>query len=84
MADRTIEEIIESTREEDQDKVDWTDVWSKRYPILKRYQDEVDVRRYARQINGLLHDLEKEYGYSEMDAMLVLKDILYREYKGHR
>ena len=27
-------------------------------------------------LNGMLEDLEKQYGYGELDAFLVLKDIL--------
>lgn len=29
----------------------------------------------------MLEDLKKEYKYNELDAMLVLKDILYHEWK---
>ena len=28
----------------------------------------------------MLNDLKKTYNYSELEAMLVLKDILYHEY----
>ena len=28
----------------------------------------------------MFNELQKEYGYSELDAMLVLKDILAHEY----
>lgn len=31
---KAIEEVIEKTSEEVQNKVDWTAVWSKKYPIL--------------------------------------------------
>ena len=33
--------IIKNTNEDNQDKVDWTNAWSSKYPILKRYQNEV-------------------------------------------
>ncbi len=32
----------------------------------------------------LLRDLEKKYGYSELDAFLVLKDILASVWKGRK
>lgn len=32
--------IIKNTNEDNQDKVDWTNAWSSKYPILKRYQNE--------------------------------------------
>lgn len=80
----TIEEIIKNTTEENQSKTDWTKAWSAKYPILKTYQGEVDISRYAREIRVLLNDLQNRYGYSELDAMLVLKDILAHEYLDNR
>ena len=38
-----IEKIIKNTDESNQDKVDWTKAWSTKYPILKKYQSEVDI-----------------------------------------
>ena len=80
----TIEEIIKNTTEENQSKTDWTKAWSTKYPILKTYQGEVDISRYAGEIRVLLNDLQNRYGYSELDAMLVLKDILVHEYLDNR
>ena len=34
----------------------------------------------AKEVKKLFNDLEQEYVYSELDAMLVLKDILGYEY----
>ena len=62
------------------DKVDWTKVWSSKYPILKRYQKEVDINKYSKEIRKMFNSLQEEYGYSELDSMLVLKDILAHEY----
>ena len=76
----TIEEIIKNTTEENQSKTDWTKAWSTKYPILKTYQGEVDIPRYAGEIRVLLNDLQNRYGYSELDAMLVLKDIIAHVY----
>ena len=75
-----IELIIKITTEENQSKTDWTEAWSTRYPILKRYQKEVDIPCFAKEIRRMFTDLEERYGYSELDAMLVLKDILAHEY----
>ena len=71
-----IQEVINKTTEETVNKVDWTKVWAEKYPILARYQDEVDVAGYEEQLEKLLFDMEKEYGYNVLDAFLVLKDIL--------
>ena len=32
----------------------------------------------------MFDEIEKEYGYSQLDAMLVLKDILGHEYLDHK
>ena len=75
-----IAKIIQNVNENNQDKVDWTKAWSTKYPILKNYQKEVDIPKYARKIRNMFNELQKNYGYSELDAMLVLKDILAHEY----
>ena len=76
-----IKEIIKNSNEEIDSKINWTKAWSKKYPILKTYQEKVDVKEYATKIRTLLEKLKIEYNYSELDAMLVLKDILYHEWK---
>lgn len=73
---KQIEEMIEKTTDEVQNKVDWTKVWSKKYPILATYQGQVETQRYAVELDRLLCDIEKRYGYSRLDSLLVLKDIL--------
>ncbi len=80
MKDKNIEQIISETTEENQSKTDWTKAWSTKYLILKTYQAEVDIPRYATQIRTMFTELQATYGYSEQDAMLVLKDILAHEY----
>ena len=79
-----ITEIIKNATEENQDKVDWTKAWSTKYPILKTYQNEVDVQKYAKEIRRMFTALQNDYGYDELDAMLVLKDILAHEYLDKR
>ncbi|HCG67842.1 MAG TPA: hypothetical protein DEW22_04080 [Clostridiales bacterium] len=79
-----IEEVIRNTTEKNQSKVDWTKAWSTKYPVLKEYQQVVDIPKYAKAIRGLFDELQKTYGYNELDAMLVLKDILAHEYMDHK
>ena len=81
---QSIEQIIRETTEENQSRTDWTKAWSTKYPILKTYQSEVDIPHYARQIRAMLTELRDRYGYSEQDAMLVLKDILAHEYMDNK
>ena len=79
-----IEEILKKTTEENQHKTDWTKAWSGKYPILKIYQKEVDIPKYAAEIRRMLTEIKDTYGYSDQDCMLVLKDILAHEYLDHR
>ena len=65
-------------------KINWTKAWSTKYPILKTYQTEVDIPHYAQRIRAMLTELKNAYGYSEQDAMLVLKDILAHEYMDNK
>lgn len=73
---KEIEEVIDRTNEALSEKVDWTKTWSKKYPILSTYQNEVETQPYAAELKRLLIDLKQKYGYSELNAFLVLKDIL--------
>ena len=77
---KNIEEIIKNTTEENQKEVNWTKAWSTKYPVLKTYQKEVDIPKYAKEIRKMIDELKEIYNYSELDAMLVLKDILAHEY----
>lgn len=71
-----IQEVINKTTQETVNKVDWTKLWAEKYPILAQYQEEVDVAAYEEQLQKLLSDMKKQYGYNALDAFLVLKDIL--------
>lgn len=73
---KEIEQIIERTDEETERKIDWTAAWGKKYPILTTYQEKVEIHDYAVRIRELLDSLKIRYGYNDLDAMLVLKDIL--------
>lgn len=75
-----IEDVLKNTTDENQDKVNWTKAWSGKYPVLKQYQNEVDIPKYVAEIRKMFNQLQNDYGYSEQDAMLVLKDILTHEY----
>ncbi|MFQ7472580.1 MAG: helix-turn-helix transcriptional regulator [Anaerovoracaceae bacterium] len=78
---KEIEEIINRTDENTQQKIDWTNAWGKKYPVLLQYRDKVNIPNYASSINTMLDELKQEYQFSEQDAMLVLKDILYHVWK---
>lgn len=76
------QEMIDSVSEQAQAKIDWNKVWSKKYPVLSTYQKTVRVADYAPALGEMLTRLQVEYGYSHTDAVLVLKDILARVWKG--
>ncbi|MDD2956895.1 MAG: helix-turn-helix transcriptional regulator [Oscillospiraceae bacterium] len=78
---REIQDIIEKPSEETEAKIDWTSAWGKKYPILIRYQSEVDTADFAAGLESMLSELGSRYHYGRLDAMLVLKDILYRVWK---
>ena len=65
-------------------KINWTSAWSKKYPVLATYQQEIQIQRYAQQIREMLNELKNIYGYNHLDSMLVLKDILYQEWKSSK
>ncbi len=75
---KEIQEAIDKTSEEIEEKIDWTKAWGKKYPILLKYQAEVNIPNYAHRINMMLDELKREHPFNEQDAMLVLKDILYK------
>ncbi|MCI8530311.1 MAG: helix-turn-helix transcriptional regulator [Lachnospiraceae bacterium] len=73
---KEIEQMIQNTSEKTEQKIDWTSVWGKKYPVLTTYQEKVEVDDYIVKIRELLDSLKNRYGYNDLDAMLVLKDIL--------
>lgn len=81
---QVIEEVIKNTDETKEEKIDWTNAWSKKYPVLATYQQEVKIDRYSSKIREMLTELEHTYHYNKLDSMLVLKDILYHEYKDNK
>ena len=79
--DKEIEDVIKNIDEKKEDKVDWTSAWGKKYPVLLTYLKVVDIDKYSKVIRQMLDSLANDYGYNELDSMLVLKDILYHEWK---
>lgn len=77
---KKIEKEINKYDDKKYDNINWTKVWSKKYPILDKYQTEVDIDKYTTEIKRLLNSLEEDYNYNRLDAMLVLKDILAKTY----
>lgn len=80
---KEIQEMIDKTSEEVSKKIDWTKAWSKKYPVLSSYQSEVEISYYADELDRLMRDLQKKYGYDNLNAMLVLKDILAAVWKAN-
>lgn len=78
---KNIKRVIGNTNENNMEQIDWRKVWGQKYPILKRYTKEVDGLYYRMKLRFLLDQLKSDYQYNELEAMLVLKDILYQEWK---
>ena len=81
---KEIQQIIEKTSEQVEEKIDWTSAWGKKYPILIQYQNEVNIPKYATRIDSMVNELIEEYQYSYLDAFLVLKDILGKVWKDNK
>ena len=79
-----IKEAINKTSEDVEKKINWTNAWGKKYPILLKYQEDVNISNYAHRIHVMLDKLIQEYQFNEQDAMLVLKDILYNVWKNRK
>ena len=81
MKEKNLENMVLQTDDKASDKVNWSNVWSKKYPVVSTYKDVVDVDKYKKELRNILEELKKDYNYTELDAVLVLKDILYHEMK---
>ncbi len=79
---KEIEAIIQKTSEETQQKIDWTQMWASKYPILTQYQQQIKIEEYTNGLTQMLNQLKADYGYSQQDAFLVLKDILAKIWMG--
>ena len=76
------QQMIDSVSDEAQARIDWSKVWSKKYPVLATYHQKVRIGDYAPALREMLTQLRVDYGYNNTDAILVLKDILARVWKG--
>lgn len=54
-----IKEVIAKTSEEKQQEIDWTSVWSEKYPVLATYQKVVRIDDYVPKITDMLLRLKK-------------------------
>lgn len=79
-----IQDAIERTSDKVTEKIDWTKMWSKKYPVLAEYRDYVDTSMYVSGLKALIDDLQKRYGYDDLNAFLVLKDILGSVWKAEK
>lgn len=84
---KEVQDYIDRTSDAVAEKIDWNRAWSKKYPVLAAYRGQVETAGYEAALEGLLEDLEKRYGYDELNAFLVLKDMLaavWRKKEGGR
>ena len=56
---KEIEQIIASTSEETEQKIDWTSAWGKKYPVLITYHEKVEIDNYAVRIRELLDSIPR-------------------------
>lgn len=55
--------------------------WTKLYPILGEYQSTVDYKQYLNIFTEMIKEMMALYNYSLDDAILVLKDLMYKSYQ---
>ena len=79
-----VQEAIARTSDAVTEKIDWTSAWGKKYPVLLTYPEKVDPAPYAQALGQLLERLKGESGYNELDAFLVLKDILAKVWQARK
>ena len=51
---KEIEQVIKNTNEDTEEKIDWTNAWSRKYPVLAKYQKQVKIEEYARIIRIII------------------------------
>lgn len=73
---KELEQVVKNTSEETSQKVDWTKLWAEKYPILVSYKQEVKTAEFVSGLKEMLQKIKADYGYSDLDSFLVLKDIL--------
>lgn len=78
---KEVEQAIARISAKTEEKIDWTKTWGAKYPVLLQYQDQVQTKEYAAALEALLQRLKGEHGYQDLDAFLVLKDILAQVWK---
>lgn len=54
---KEIKEVMNNTNFKNVDNVNWTNVWSKKYPVLGTYQEIVDVEKYGKQIRQMFEEI---------------------------
>ena len=79
-----VQEAIQRTSAAVTEKIDWTRAWGKKYPVLLTYPETVDPAPYVQELAALLDRLKRESGYSELDAFLVLKDMLAKLWQARK
>lgn len=73
-----LEKVLEEFEIKGKKKIDWTTAWGKKYSILARYQQEVNIPNHSRMLHLMLDELKQEYHYNDQDSVLALKDIMYQ------
>lgn len=71
---------IDKSPEIDGDKNGFYIDWSKAYPILNSYKNEVNIEKYKKLFINIFLDIQNNYNYTYEDSMLVAKDILSQAY----
>lgn len=58
---KEIENVIAKSDEDINDKVNWSKVWSKKYPVLNSYQEVINITKYKVKLRDMLEELKRDY-----------------------
>ena len=53
---KEIENVIAKSDEDINDKVNWSKVWSKKYPVLNSYQEVINITKYKVKLRDMLEE----------------------------
>ena len=80
---KEIEQAIEKSSVEKDEQVDWTKAWGKKYPILLKYQSEVNIPNYGMRLREMLDELKasmKEKGLTLSYDDELVKYLVKKSY----
>ena len=79
---KRIEKIIQQTDDQEVSKVNWTNAWSKKYPVLETYQNKINVKDYEKKVSRGFADqtTKREAVYAWVNFSETTNDYTIQKY----